>query len=84
MTYTRVQPRIDESGNVVCPRKKDYMAGLFEVITRAIPGRYFAIYYTGMSQIETGNWAVASDDADDEVATIGLADIFQVAKDVGF
>ena len=54
------------------------------MITKAIPGRYFAIYYTGMTHIETGDWAVVSDEAEDEVARVGLADIFQVANEVGF
>lgn len=84
MQYTEVRPSIDELGNVSYPRKRDFMVGLRTVIQKSLQHAYFAVYYTGMTKISTGNWVVLADDSPEDYDTISMSEIFQVAQEVGF
>ena len=47
--------------------------------------RYFGVYYTGMSQVGTGNWAVLPDDPDaNHVEFISMTTLFDLTREVNY
>lgn len=61
MSFVEVRPTIGENGELKFPRKKDYISAWKSVTEASIPRRYFGVYYTGMSEVGTGNWVVLPD-----------------------
>ena len=61
MSFVEVRPTISADGEMVFPRKRDYINAWKTVVEASTQRRYFGVYYTGMAQVGTGNWVVLPD-----------------------
>ena len=61
MSFVEVKPTISETGEITFPSKRDYINAWRSVTEASITKRYFGVYYSGMSQVGTGNWVVLPD-----------------------
>lgn len=61
MSFVEVRPTIDANGEIQYPTKRDYINAWKVVVENSSHRRYFGVYYTGMSQVGTGNWVVLPD-----------------------
>ena len=61
MSFVEVKPTISESGEITFPSKRDYINAWRSVTEASVTKRYFGVYYSGMSQVGTGNWVVLPD-----------------------
>ena len=46
--------------------------------------RYFGCYYSGMTEIGTGNWVTIADNSNDEFEFISQKDLFNAAVEVNY
>ena len=61
MSFIEVRPTIGENGEMIFPRKRDYIKAWKATVEESKQRRYFGVYYTGMAQVGTGNWVVLPD-----------------------
>ena len=61
MSFIEVRPTIGSNGEINFPRKKDYMNAWKLTVEYSTARHYFGVYFTGMSQVGTGNWVVLPD-----------------------
>ena len=67
-----MKPSIRADGTVSYPRKKDYLAAWQQVTQDSLYKRYFGVYYSGISEVGTGNWVVLPDDDDKAASRVEL------------
>jgi len=87
MSFVEVRPTVGENGELKFPRKKDYISAWKSVTEASIPKRYFGVYYTGMSEVGTGNWVVLPDNpaqSSNHVSTINLTMLFRLTESLGY
>lgn len=61
-----------------------YLAAVVEAVKQSKNGRYFGLYYSGSTMIETGDMAVYDDDDHQKVTWISFADIMCVLEAEGY
>ena len=62
MTFVECKPEIDkETGELKFPTHSDYMKTYSKVVETSFMRAYFGCYYSGMTEIGTGNWVVLPD-----------------------
>ena len=87
MSFVEVRPTIQANGDMVFPKKRDYINAWKTVVENSIQKRYFGVYYSGMSQVGTGNWAVLPDNPAQgatHVDFITMTMLFRLTRSVGY
>ena len=87
MSFVEVRPSIGINGELIFPRKKDYIKAWRTVTEASIPRRYFGVYYTGMAEVGTGNWVVLPDNValtNQVVSHINLTMLFRLTESLGY
>ena len=85
MSFIEVRPTIGVNGEMHFPRKKDYISAWKTCVDNSKARRYFGVYYSGMSQVGTGNWVVLPDNPNaTHVELITLTMLFQYTRSLGY
>ena len=86
MSFVELRPRIcEETSKLIFPTRDEYIKTYKEVLQTSMMRRYFGCYYSGMTELGTGNWAVVADDENSEqVAFISLEDLCKAAQEVDY
>ena len=67
MTFVELRPRIcNETGKLFFPTRDEFIKTYKEVLQTSMMRRYFGVYYSGMTELGTGNWVVVADDENSE------------------
>lgn len=62
MTFVECAPTLTSDGEgVKYPTKQDYINKIREVINISHGRQYFGLYYTGVTDVHSGNWVVLND-----------------------
>ena len=62
MTFIECAPRLTDDGkSVQYPTKEEYLKKIKEVISISHSRKYFGLYYSGVTDVETANWVVFKD-----------------------
>ena len=62
MTFVECAPTLTPDGNAVnYPTKQDYLDKINEVIGLSHSRSYIGLYYSGVTDVDTGNWVVLND-----------------------
>ena len=75
MSFIEVLPTY-ESDKLEHPKRKEYLDAITHAIIQSASSRYFGVYFTGSTMIETGDWAVYDDS--NNISTISYEDIMTV------
>ena len=85
MSFIEVRPTIGSNGEINFPRKKDYLTAWKLTVDNSTARRYFGVYFTGMSQVGTGNWVVLPDNQNaSHVELITLTMLFKYTQNLGY
>ena len=96
MTFVECKPSIDkETGKLNFPTHSDYIKTYTNVVQTSFMRRYFGCYYSGMTELGTGNWVTLPDSykieannalcqPSDEVAFISQNVLGKIACEVGY
>ena len=96
MTFVECKPTINQqTGELHFPTHNDYIKTYTGVVQTSFQRRYFGCYYTGMTEIGTGNWVTLPDkykiekdnelcEPSDEVEFISQNDLGKIAIDSGY
>ena len=88
MSFVEVRPRIGPNGEMIFPRKRDYINAWKMVVESSNQRRYFGVYYTGMAQVGTGNWVVLPDNPKQgpaqQVDFITMTMLFRFTESLGY
>ncbi len=91
MHFLEVRPTIDADGNINYPRKSDYIQAWINIVEDAIAIGYlnFGVYYSGMSEVQTGNWVLLPDNyqpgsSSNSVSFVNLTLLLNLTYSLGF
>ena len=86
MQFVEVRPVIKENGDIHYPTKRDYIKAWEQVVNNSATRRYFGAYYSGMSQVGTGNWVVLPDSPQNQgrVELITLTMLFRFTQSLKY
>lgn len=80
MSFVEVRPKINENGEIEYPTKRDYIAAWRHVVENSKQRNYFGVYYSGMSQVGTGNWVVLPDNPNTKGSRVELITLTMLFK----